>query len=134
MTMRALPTTVAIIVAASFPLFASAADLNAGAVLTLALVDGNLVPPGLGCPAQAVVGGDARSLSIAAASIVAKVTRDRIMVALSQHHPGYGWETNMGYGVPAHAAGLARHGVTAHHRRSFRPVHNILCEGVLVRA
>ena len=93
-----------------------------------ALVDGNRAPPDLGCPARPVVGGDARCLSIAAASIVAKVTRDRIMVALSQQYPGYGWETNMGYGVPAHARGLARLGVTPHHRRSFAPIHNILWE------
>ena len=70
------------------------------------------------------------ALSIAAASIVAKVTRDRTMVALAQQFPGYGWETNMGYGVAAHAAALARLGVTPHHRRSFKPVHKILCEGV----
>ncbi|MBA3325515.1 MAG: ribonuclease HII, partial [Rhodobacteraceae bacterium] len=67
-----------------------------------------------------------------AASIVAKVTRDRLMVALAQQYPGYGWETNMGYGVPSHAAGLARLGVTPHHRRSFLPVHKMLFEGVTV--
>ena len=93
-----------------------------------ALVDGNLVPPDLPCPAQAIVRGDGRALSIAAASIVAKVTRDRIMVALSQQFPGYGWETNMGYGTPAHASGLERWGVTQHHRRSFEPIHKMLCE------
>lgn len=106
------------------------ADLRAGPSLALALVDGKHVPPDLGCPARAVVGGDALSLSIAAASIVAKVTRDRIMVALAQQFPGYGWETNMGYGVRAHAEALARLGVTPHHRRSFQPIHNMLCEGV----
>jgi ribonuclease HII len=94
----------------------------------MALVDGAIVPPGLGCPARAIVDGDARVLSIAAASIVAKVARDRTMVALSQQFPGYGWETNMGYGTPAHAAGLARLGVTPHHRRSFQPIHNMLCK------
>jgi ribonuclease HII len=104
-------------------------DLRPSPALALALVDGKLIPPELGCPAQALVGGDGRSLSIAAASIVAKVTRDRMMVALSQQFPGYGWETNMGYGVPAHADGLARLGVTPHHRRSFVPVHKILWEG-----
>jgi ribonuclease HII len=93
-----------------------------------ALVDGPALPPGLPCPARAVVGGDGRVLSIAAASIVAKVERDRIMVALAQQFPGYGWETNMGYGARAHAEGLARLGVTPHHRRSFRPIHKILCE------
>jgi ribonuclease HII len=95
----------------------------------LALVDGDLLPPGLPCRARAVVGGDGLALSIAAASIVAKVTRDRIMVALSQQFPGYGWETNMGYGTAGHAEGLVRWGVSPHHRRSFRPVHNMLWEG-----
>ncbi len=94
----------------------------------LALVDGHIQPPGLPCPSRAIVGGDGLALSIAAASIVAKVARDRLMVALAQQFPGYGWETNMGYGTRAHAEGLARLGVTAHHRRSFQPIHNILCE------
>ena len=93
-----------------------------------ALIDGNRVPPGLPCRARALVGGDGRSLSIAAASIVAKVTRDRIMGELAGAHPGYGWERNMGYGTAEHRAGLIRLGVTPHHRRSFRPIHNILCE------
>ena len=91
-----------------------------------ALIDGNRVPPGLPCPGRALVGGDGRSLSIAAASIVAKVTRDRIMAELARTHPGYGWERNMGYGTPQHRAGLIRLGVTPHHRRSFRPIHNML--------
>lgn len=90
------------------------------------LIDGNRVPPDLPCPADAIVRGDARSLSIAAASIVAKVTRDRIMVTLAQQHTGYGWERNMGYGTQTHLVGLKSHGVTLHHRRSFRPIHNIL--------
>jgi len=92
-----------------------------------ALIDGNRVPPGWPCRARALVGGDGRSLSIAAASIVAKVSRDRIMAELAAAHPGYGWERNMGYGTPQHRAGLIRLGVTPHHRRSFRPIHNILC-------
>ncbi|QIE56271.1 ribonuclease HII [Pikeienuella piscinae] len=91
-----------------------------------ALIDGNRLPPDLPCPAEAVVKGDARSLSIAAASIVAKVTRDRIMAALAETHPEYGWESNAGYGVAAHRAALIAHGVTPHHRRSFRPIHNML--------
>jgi ribonuclease HII len=90
------------------------------------LIDGNLIPDGLPCRAEAVVKGDARCLSIAAASIVAKVTRDAIMADLAQHHPGYGWEVNAGYPVPAHLAALQSLGVTPHHRRSFRPVHKIL--------
>ena len=94
----------------------------------MALIDGNRAPSGLECPCRTVVGGDARCLSIAAASIVAKVTRDRIMVALSQQFPGYGWASNMGYGTKAHSDGLARLGVTPHHRRSFKPIHKILCE------
>lgn len=93
----------------------------------VALIDGNRVPPDLACKAHALVGGDRLSLSIAAASIVAKVTRDRIMARLAASHPGYGWETNQGYGTAAHRMGLARLGVTPHHRRSFKPVHNILC-------
>ena len=90
-----------------------------------ALIDGTMAPPlpdGLECEFETLVAGDARSLSIAAASIIAKVTRDRIMVTLAGQHPGYGWERNMGYGVPEHRAGLARLGLTPHHRRSFRPI------------
>ncbi|MEM9709179.1 MAG: ribonuclease HII [Pseudomonadota bacterium] len=91
-----------------------------------ALIDGTMLPRGLGIPAHAVVKGDGRCLSIAAASIVAKCARDAIMVDLAQQHPGYGWETNMGYGAPAHLAALKDLGPTPHHRRSFRPVHNML--------
>jgi ribonuclease HII len=91
----------------------------------VALVDGN-TPPALSCSVRAVVKGDALSLSIAAASIVAKVTRDRRMAALARAHPGYGWENNAGYGTPEHLQGLVRLGVTAHHRRSFRPVSELL--------
>ena len=93
-----------------------------------ALVDGNRLPRGLALPATALVRGDARSLSVAAASIVAKVTRDRIMAALARDHPGYGWERNMGYGTAEHRAALARLGLTAHHRRGFRPIHIISCQ------
>ncbi len=92
-----------------------------------ALVDGNRAPE-LSCPATAVVGGDARSLSIAAASIVAKVTRDRIMARLARRYPGFGWERNAGYGTPEHRAALARLGVTPHHRRSFAPIARVLAE------
>ena len=92
----------------------------------LALIDGNLLPRGLAVAARAVVGGDARCLSIAAASIVAKVARDAIMVDLAQHFPGYGWERNAGYPTAAHLAALAARGVTPHHRRSFAPVHKLL--------
>jgi ribonuclease HII len=101
----------------------------AGLTADHALIDGNLIPRGLACPATAIVKGDACCLSIAAASIVAKVTRDRIMVDLAQQHPGYGWEANAGYPTKAHLAALQILGVTAWHRRSFKPVHNILYQG-----
>jgi ribonuclease HII len=91
-----------------------------------ALIDGNLIPRGLTIPATAIVKGDAKCLSIAAASIMAKVTRDRIMVDLAQHYPGYGWAENAGYPTKAHLLALQSLGVTPWHRRSFRPVHNIL--------
>ena len=90
------------------------------------LVDGNMLPRDLAHPATAVVKGDSLSLSIAAASIVAKTRRDAIMLDLAQHHPGYGWDTNMGYPSKCHREALQDLGVTPHHRRSFRPVHNIL--------
>ena len=94
----------------------------------LALVDGNRAPR-LPCAVRTVVGGDRASLSIAAASIVAKVARDRLMARLALDHPGYGWERNAGYGTAEHRAGLARLGVTAHHRRSFRPIRALLERG-----
>jgi len=90
-----------------------------------ALVDGNRAPE-LPCPATCCVGGDARSASIAAASIVAKVTRDRLMRALDADFPDYGWARNKGYGTREHAAALSEHGVTIHHRRSFAPVARLL--------
>ena len=96
------------------------------------LIDGNMIPQGLACRAEAIVGGDARCLSIAAASIIAKVTRDRIMVDLAQQHPGYGWDRNAGYPTREHVAALQNLGVTAAHRRSFKPVHNILYQDVSV--
>lgn len=90
------------------------------------LIDGNRLPADVPCRAEALVKGDARCASIAAASIVAKVARDAIMVDLAQQFPGYGWERNAGYGTAEHLAALRALGVTPHHRRSFRPVHNIL--------
>ena len=104
----------------------------AGLAADHALIDGNMIPRGLGCAATAIVKGDALCLSIAAASIVAKVTRDRIMVDLAQQHPGYGWDTNAGYPTPDHLAALRNLGVTPWHRRSFKPVHNILYQAPLV--
>ena len=91
----------------------------------LVLVDGNRAPR-LPCPVQTVVGGDRTSLSIAAASIVAKVTRDRLMARLAADHPAYGWERNAGYGTAEHRAALARLGPCVHHRRSFRPIRELL--------
>jgi ribonuclease HII len=92
----------------------------------LVLIDGDRVPPELGCRAETIVGGDARSYSIAAASIFAKVTRDRYMRRLAESFPGYGWETNVGYRSPEHLAALNRLGLTPHHRRSFAPVMRLL--------
>ena len=92
----------------------------------LALVDGNIAPA-LPCPVKTVVKGDALSFSIAAASVVAKVTRDRIMHALAGRYPGYGWESNVGYSTAEHFDGIGRLGVTPHHRRSFEPVRLALC-------
>jgi ribonuclease HII len=89
------------------------------------LIDGNKVPPGLGCAAEAIVGGDARSYSIAAASILAKVTRDRQMAALAEKFPGYGWESNRGYGSAGHLAALKQLGPTPHHRMSFAPLSGL---------
>ena len=91
----------------------------------MALVDGNRVPK-LVCPARSVVGGDRKSISIAAASIVAKVTRDRLMAKLAFEHPGYGWEANAGYGTPQHIDAIKIMGITTHHRRGFGPVARAL--------
>ncbi|MDP2494776.1 ribonuclease HII [Shimia thalassica] len=90
------------------------------------LIDGNMIPRGLTGSTEAVIKGDAKSLSISAASIVAKICRDRIMWDLAQQFPGYGWETNAGYPSKSHREALQNLGVTPHHRRSFKPVHNIL--------
>ena len=90
-----------------------------------ALVDGNDAPA-LPCKCDTLIGGDGRSVSIAAASIIAKVTRDRLMRRLHDEHPGYNWCNNKGYGTPDHYSGLKTHGVTVHHRRSFAPIHLLL--------
>ena len=84
------------------------------------LVDGNRLPPGLPCPAEAVVRGDARSLAVAAASVVAKEHRDALLRRLAAEHPAYGWERNAAYPTAEHRAALAAYGPTPHHRRSFR--------------
>ena len=94
----------------------------------VALVDGNMTPA-LPCAARTIVGGDGLSFSIAAASVVAKVTRDRIMRALAASYPQYGWASNVGYATREHAAAIGRFGVTPHHRRSFAPIR-LAVEGV----
>ncbi len=94
-----------------------------------ALVDGNQMPA-LPCKAIPVVGGDGKSLSIAAASIIAKVTRDRIMHALHEQHPHYLWNKNSGYGTKQHIEALQIHGVTEHHRKSFAPIRELLREKI----
>jgi ribonuclease HII len=91
-------------------------------VVDMALIDGNRIPPQLNCSAVAIVAGDDKSLSIAVASIIAKVTRDRFMTKLAETHPGYGWESNFGYGTPAHLEALSRLGPTDWHRSRFAPV------------
>lgn len=96
-------------------------DIN----INLVLIDGNKAPA-LAFPTQTVIGGDAKSLSIAAASIIAKVTRDRIMCELAQIHPEYSWENNSGYGTKKHIEALAQYGVTPHHRRSYKPIRELL--------
>ena len=91
-----------------------------GLAVDFALIDGNKLPQGLSCPAQAIVGGDGKSLSIAAASILAKVERDRIMNDLAKEYTGYGWEKNAGYPTKSHREAIRKLGVTPHHRQSFR--------------
>ena len=90
-----------------------------------ALVDGTHAPE-LSCPVVTVVKGDRRSMSVAAASVLAKVSRDRRMAELARDWPDYGWERNSGYGVPRHLAALEKFGPTPHHRRSFAPVARVL--------
>ena len=90
----------------------------------LARVDGNALPRDLPCPAEAWIGGDARDRAIMAASILAKVTRDRAMVALHQQFPQYGFAEHKGYATPAHRSALERHGPCPAHRRSFAPVRD----------
>lgn len=91
----------------------------------VALVDGNRQPK-LPCPVKMIIGGDESCMSIAAASIIAKVTRDHIMRELAAEFPYYGWHTNAGYGTASHQNGLKEYGVTPHHRRSFAPIRALL--------
>lgn len=94
-------------------------------VLDLALIDGNRAPK-LDYPCQTVIKGDALSISIAAASILAKVSRDRVMQALHEEFPVYGWGSNAGYGTAEHLEAIATHGITPHHRRSFAPIKTMV--------
>lgn len=89
------------------------------------LVDGNK-KPNLRCETHAIIKGDSKSLSIAAGAIVAKVTRDRIMQQMAIQHPFYGWEKNSGYGTKIHQEALLKHGITIHHRKSFKPIAKII--------
>lgn len=97
------------------------AIMSLSSVPAMALIDGNRAPK-LDIPSQTIVGGDAKSVSIAAASVIAKVTRDRMMHELHMVHPEYAWDRNKGYGTAAHLEALRHHGPTPHHRRSFAPV------------
>lgn len=96
-----------------------------------AWIDGNALPRELAMPGRAIIGGDALEPAISAASILAKVTRDRWMVALDREHPGYGFAEHKGYGTPAHLAALKRLGPCPQHRRSFAPVKLLVDQGVL---
>jgi ribonuclease HII len=96
-----------------------------------AWIDGNHLPKDLPCPGRAIIGGDALEPAISAASILAKVSRDRLMVAMETQHPGYGFATHKGYGTPAHLAALERLGPCLQHRRSFAPVKQMLDQGKL---
>lgn len=101
---------------------------SAGYDPVFGLIDGNRVPQ-WDMPCQAVIGGDGKSLSIGAASIIAKVTRDRIMAQLSEAFPAYGWDKNAGYGTALHIAALKEFGPTIHHRKSYAPIKKLLAEG-----
>lgn len=98
----------------------------AGVQPDMVLVDGNREPKNFGFPVKAVVKGDAKSYSIAAASILAKVYRDRLMEEMAQKYPWYGFEKNAGYGTKAHIEGLREHGITPEHRKSYAPIKEFL--------
>ncbi len=90
------------------------------------LIDGKLKPKDWDWPSTAIIKGDSKSVSIAAASILAKVTRDRMMANLAADYPAYGWCQNAGYGTAAHLKAITEHGITPHHRRSFAPIRNLI--------
>lgn len=100
-----------------------------GYVPAAVLIDGNRAPKNWTVPCQTVIGGDAKSLSVAAASVIAKVTRDRIMCGLATHYPAYGWDKNAGYGTKTHVQALHAYGITPHHRMSYAPIAKLLAEG-----
>lgn len=98
---------------------------NVDICVNASLVDGN-TSPNLLCPIICVVKGDTKSLSIAAASIISKVSRDQYMIELDQKYPGFGWDKNFGYGTKYHREGILQHGITPHHRKSFKPIRKLL--------
>lgn len=104
-----------------------------GQMAGLALIDGHIVPKDFPCATKAVIKGDAKSVSIAAASIIAKVHRDEMMSKLAEAHPHYGWERNVGYPTPEHMAAIDAHGITDYHRRTFAPVQNYVEFGTTQR-
>lgn len=102
------------------------ATANLSEMPQIALIDGNRLPQNFCCRTACFIGGDAKSYSIAAASIVAKVYRDHLMQEMAKQYPGYGFEKNAGYGTKEHIAGLEKNGVTPQHRRSYRPIKDFL--------
>ena len=92
----------------------------------VALIDGNLAPGDFVCPVRTIIKGDALCMSISAASIVAKVYRDRLMCDLAQKYPHYGFEKNAGYGTKAHIEGLQKYGITPEHRKSYKPIQEVI--------
>ncbi len=100
------------------------------------IVDGNLMPPLVlcerlvPCSGMPIIKGDTKSVSIAAAAIIAKETRDEMMIKLAEDNPDYDWQNNKGYGTKKHQIGLAKHGITKHHRRSFKPIQAIISNDI----
>ena len=120
------------IVQASFLAMRRAYDMM-GVETTLALIDGNITPKSFPCSTQTIVKGDSKSISIAAASIIAKVHRDTFMADLAKQHPHYGWERNAGYPTREHLDAINVHGITKFHRKSFAPVKNFIAFGTTDR-
>ena len=113
------------IVQASFLAMTRAYEMMAQPT-TLALIDGNLTPKSFPCPTQTIIKGDTKSVSIAAASIIAKTHRDNLMADLAKQHPHYGWERNAAYPTREHLDAINQHGITKHHRKSFAPIKNFI--------